>query len=49
MALKLIRISACMQSRDKSILLLFSLIFLTGKSFFLPIMLKILLKVSIFC
>ena len=35
--------------KDQSILLLFSSIFLSGNSFFLPIMLKILLEVSIFC
>ena len=35
--------------RDKSILLLFSPIFLSGNSFFFPIMLKMLLAVSIFC
>ena len=35
--------------RDKSILLLFSPIFLSGNTFFLPIMLNILLEVSIFC
>ena len=36
-------------TRDKSILLLFSSIFLSGNSFFLPIMLKILLEDSILC
>ena len=35
-------------SRDKSILLSLSPIFVFGNSFFLPIMLKILLEVSIF-
>ena len=34
-------------ARDKSILLLFSPIFLSDNSFFLPVMLKILLQVSI--
>ena len=35
--------------RDQSILLLFSPILFSGNSFFWPIMLKILLKISIFC
>ena len=35
----------CTLCRDKSILLLFPPIILPGNSFFLPIMLKILLKV----
>ena len=36
-------------TRDKSVWFLFSPIFLSGNSFFLPIMLNVLLEVSIFC
>ena len=42
-------IHSYMYARDQPILLLFSPIFLSGNSFFLPIMLKILLEASILC
>ena len=48
-----VRTTLCMYAysitRDKSMLLLFSPVFLSGNSFFLPIMLKILLDVPIIC